>query len=456
MIPELWAQTGLAILEGEFVMANLVNRDFSMDVANFGDVVNTRRPSAFLMKRKVETDDITVQDAISTLVQVPLDQHIHVAFKISDGEKSKSFQELVDIYLRPAAQGIARSIDRILAGQAPQFLAHSVGSLQEMTKTNAQDYLVAAGQVMSENKAYQGGRNLVITPSAQAEMLKTELFVSAEKRGDDGTALRDASLGQLMGFSIYMDQNVPGVLLATTDYASGETLAVEPINETTLSVNVPAYCAIDGEYVWIAGEGRVHVVSSATDDGTNTSAIVLTSGLVNAVAANAVVTVYKACEANATTAAGYAKGIVVQKHGGGGAWTANRPVAGQIIAFGTGVNRHVYTVVEAYVDPTSVTRTTLWLDRPLDATVTALDDVFVGPAGSLNFGFCKDALALVSRPLAVPSNELGVRSAVAAYNNIAMRITMQYNITSQATIVNLDLLCGVAVLDENLGVVLLS
>jgi hypothetical protein len=68
--------------------------------------------------------------------------------------------------------------------------------------------------------------------------------------------------------------------------------------------------------------------------------------------------------------------------------------------------------------------------------------------------FHRDAIALVSRPLAVPANALGVQAAVGMYNDLAMRVAMQYNITSQGTVVTLDMLCGVALLDENLGAVL--
>jgi len=45
---------------------------------------------------------------------------------------------------------------------------------------------------------------------------------------------------------------------------------------------------------------------------------------------------------------------------------------------------------------------------------------------------------------------------VGSYNDVAMRVSMQYDLTSQGTKVTLDLLCGVATLDANLGCVLLG
>jgi len=96
-IPERWAEEGLAILEENMVAASMVHRDFEDEIAEFGDVVNTRQPASFKIRRKTDDDDVETQDARSTNVQVPLDQHIYNSFVIKDGEASKSFQELVTI-----------------------------------------------------------------------------------------------------------------------------------------------------------------------------------------------------------------------------------------------------------------------------------------------------------------------------------------------------------------------
>jgi len=450
LIPQLWAQESLAILEENMVMARLVHRDFSDEVANYGDVVNTRRPGTFTTARKTDADSVVAQDAVATNVTVNLDQHVYVTFTVKDGESSKSFQDLVDLYLTPAAQQIARTVDRVLVGQAHRFLDNAVGSLQEMTINNAKDYLLGCREKMNVNKAYPSGRNIVLSPSAETELLKTELFISAEKRGDAGTALREASLGRLLGFDSYMDQNVPSLAdTANVDKVSGVMDEAEPKGEVTMNCTIVGYEVNAGEYVWIAGEGQPHVILSATVS-TDTTALVLTSGLTSAVGANAVITAFKQCEVNVAVSypAGYAKAINLESY------TANMPpVTGQMIAFGTGADRHVYTIIEDYA---SATGQYVWLDRPLDKVVTDGDKAYPGPIGSFNLAFHRNALALVSRPLALPDTTLGVRSSVGIYNDVAMRATMQYDITTQGTIVTLDLLCGVALLDKNLGCVLLS
>jgi hypothetical protein len=280
-------------------------------------------------------------------------------------------------------------------------------------------------------------------------MLKTELFISAEKRGDEGTALREASLGRLLGFDTYMDQNVPAITKsATVDYSDGVTDEAEPLGETTMNVTIAGYAAIPGEYIWFEGEGQPHVVEASTGTGQTTS-LNIVDGLLTAVDSAAVVTLFQACDLAANYATGYSKGLVLENY------TATKPpVAGQLLAFGTGVTRQVYTIIEAYTDGSDYT---VYLDRPLAIGVTTgADTAFPGPSGAINLAFHKNALALVTRPLALPNTALGVRSSVGVYNDVAMRVSMQYDLTSQGTQVTLDLLCGVAMLDENLGCVLLG
>jgi hypothetical protein len=446
LIPELWANESLAILEENMVMANLVHRDFSPLVASYGDVVNTRRPSEFSTKRKAQSDSVVSQDANSTNVQVPLNQHIYVTFTIKDEEASLSFKELISYYMEPAAMQMARGVDRILCGQANRFATNNAGRLAEMSASNAKEWILDTREVMNVNKAYPNGRNLVVSPQAETEMLKTELFIAANQRGDGGTALEEARLGRVLGFDTYMDQNVLYAPLATADTLTLNHTAGASAGDTGNKAVTATSAVTVGSYVWFAGEGLPHEIKALT--GTTTG-ITLNDAYKYGVTANAVGYAFEPAVVGATYAVGYDKGITLNTI------AANKlPVVGQLLAFGTtnGGDRHEYSIIE--VDSVNTTSVIVWLDKPLTAAVTAADKAFPGPHGSMCFAFHRDALALVSRPLALPSNSLGVQAAVGSYNDLAMRVAMQYDISSQGTIVTLDMLMGCAVLDTNLGCVL--
>jgi hypothetical protein len=237
-----------------------------------------------------------------------------------------------------------------------------------------------------------------------------------------------------------MCQTVEGAIDHTDGYAAG--VASELVVEGFTGVAVTA-----GEFVVVAGNDQPTYAAAATVAAGNTTGITLSEALKYAVADAAAVTVYSKCAVKGDYAAAYAEAVVVD------GWT-KAPQVGQMVAFGTGSSRHTYTVIESWLSATG--EQSLILDRPLDRALSNDDAAFPGPAGAMNMAFHRNALALVSRPLAVPNNAMGVMSHVGVYNDIAMRVSMQYDIQEGGTVVNLDILAGVAVLDENLCVVLLG
>jgi len=426
-------------------MANLVHRDFENEIARFGDVVNTRKPGEFKIRRKTDGTTLTQQDAAATNVPVPLDQWFYQSFVIRDGEGSKSFQDLTDIYLRPAMQAIARGVDRALLGRVHAYLgapAARVGRLGALSSSNAKDYVLDARERLNVNKAPLDGRRLVMAPAAETAMLKTDLFLKANERGDGGTALENATLGRILGFDTFMCQNVNSILTGTENEVLSltEPHAAEYAGALEIVVTGTA-----GEFVNVAGNDQPTWMVDAS-----TGAVILNEALKYAVLDNAVVTRYKKCVNEAVErAAGYSKAMLLTH-------AASKPLqVGQLLAFGaTAGTRHTYTVIEAEV--VDSTHTTVYLDRPLAVLVASGANAFPGPLGSMNLAFHRDAIALVTRPLALPDTRMGVMSAVVPHNGIGMRVLMQYDINAGGTIVNCDILAGVAVLDSGLLVPVLG
>jgi hypothetical protein len=443
MIPEVWANMGLAILEENMVAAALVHRDFSPEVANFGDVVNTRRPGQFKIRRKGDNDPVLGQDANTVNVRVPLDQHFYTNFTIKDGEASKSFQDLVDLHLLPAMQNVARAVDRSILGRVHGYTANGVGGLDQLSGANARDTILDARQKLNENKAFVQDRHMVVSPTSETALLKTDLFLAANQRGDGGTALEEASLGRLLGFNFWLDQNVNSTRVVDSDVDQTNTVTGAEVIGTSLLALTGTFTVVDGTYATVAGDDRPLEVTASV---ANTS-ITVSPALTSATAIAAIVTLYTPVQFVANEVAGENKAMSVD-----GFATGKPPQVGQLFATGTGATRRVYTIIESEV--VSATVQSILLDRPLELAVTLGDDAFPGPAGSYNFGFHREAIALVNRPLALPAADMGVRSQVGVHNDISMRISMQYDIAQQGTVVTADMLAGVAILDTDLGVVM--
>ena len=439
-VPEVWEQESLMILEANMVAANLVHRDFEDEIAQFGDTVNTRRPATFEGKRKVDGDDVTVQDASATNVPVVLNQHLHTSFMIHDGEESKGFKNLVVEYLTPALMSIAQMIDEIIMGQVYEFLAYHVGQLgTDITKAT----VVAAKEMFNRNKAPMTGRNFVISPNAEGDLLNIGEFTKANEVGDAGSALREGHVGRKFGFDFFMCQNTPSVAAGST-IVEGAVHNVGGYAAGTTTMTVDGLSAALTNGCWFTVEGDMipqRLVSSV--GGATPSSMTFSPGLSYAVANDAVITIYTPGAVNYASnyAAGYGKALTVN-----GFTVA--PKIGQLVSFAAGTN-----VYSALSTPTT---TSVLLNRPLDVAAAHTAAVGVGPAGDYNFAFHKNALALVTRPLAAPMKGTGALSTVANYNGLSVRVTITYNGTRQGHLVTVDLLCGTKTLDTRLGCVVLA
>lgn len=446
-VPEIWAQETLMHVEANMVAGRLVHTDFKDEIKDFGDVVNTRLPGSFTAERKGVNDDVTIQNATAAKVAVPLDQHFHTTFLIRDGQESLSFNDLVKEYLQPAASSLADAIDRVLLGQVYQFLSNSVGVLGTFSTSDALTKILATREKMNTNLAPMAGRNMILAPATETIMLGTDTFTEANKVGDDGEALREASLGRKLGFDFFMSQNAssPSVAVGT---GNANELASDAA-AGALSLTLDAGVLDNGQYFWLESDGQP--LRCASGGATTT---VVPSRALKADVTAAASDLFEVTEgtvdltgdaAYTTYPAGHSGRIKVDGTG--------VPHVGQLVAFATDAPVLVAGEYSIIAIPASGY---IVLDRPLDNAIADGYIVNYGPRGDYNFAFHRDALALVSRPLAAPKQGTGALSGVASYNDLSIRVTITYDGTKQGHLVTLDILAGVKVLNVALGAVLLA
>ena len=364
-------------------------------------------------------------------------------FKVRDRELSTGLPGVIQEHLKPAVIAVCRGVDRALLGHIHKFgttPATRAGRLNGLTSANIYDSLVEIDQILNQNNAPQDNRYLALSPSAKAIALRCDKLTKACERGDQGQAMRTAQLGDILGFSTYMAQNVP-TMLTGGDTASLTVSAAHDANSSAAYGSTGAGAALaQGEWCVVAGNDQpTWVMSKATD------AFTLHEASKYATSAGAVATRYKACATAASYSAGWEGTVAVNGYGAA-------PQRGQLISFGsTPSTRHTYTIIEATVGDTSAD---LLLDRPLEMDVASAAPAYPGPQGSFNMAFHRDALALVSRPLA-HIDDPSVRMAVREAYGVGIRVSMQYNIDDGMKI-KLDLLCGIKELNGGLCVPLLG
>lgn len=204
LTPDIIAREALMVLRNNAVMANLVHRDYSDEFVNgIGDTITIRKPASFVAKEYNGTID--VQDATEGSVAVKMDKHLDVSFAVTSKQMAMEIEDFSKQLLVPAMQAFSDKVDKYLLGLASEIT-------QKVDATDSiQSDVVDTRAYLTKNAAPLTERRFVYGTETEAELLKTDLFISAEKVGDEGTALREASLGRKFGMDFYVDQNADGI-----------------------------------------------------------------------------------------------------------------------------------------------------------------------------------------------------------------------------------------------------
>ena len=198
---DIIAREALMLLRNNAVMSKLVHRDYSDEfVAGVGDTITIRKPAKFVAKEF--KSNIEVQDATTDSTTVTMDKHLDVSFAVTSKEMTLDIADFSAQLLVPAMQAFSDKIDNYILSLATADVTNKVASTG-----NIQNDIVDARKYLTQAAAPLTERNFVYNSNVEAELLKTDLFVSAEKVGDEGTALREASLGRKFGLDFYVDQN---------------------------------------------------------------------------------------------------------------------------------------------------------------------------------------------------------------------------------------------------------
>lgn len=207
LTPNLIAREALMILRNNAVMANLVHRDYSNEfVSGVGDTITVRKPATFAAQ---EYDgSIQVQDATENSISVKLDKHLDVSFAVTAKQLTMDIDDFSKQLLAPAMQAFADKVDKYLLALKAD-ITNSVPATD-----NVQNDVVDARAFLTKAAAPLTERRFVYDSTTETKLLKTDLFVHADKVGDEGTALREASLGRKYGMDFYVDQNADAVGVA--------------------------------------------------------------------------------------------------------------------------------------------------------------------------------------------------------------------------------------------------
>ncbi|AGK97404.1 P22 phage major capsid protein family protein [Clostridium pasteurianum] len=228
---QMIAREALLRLQSNFVMAGLVFTDYSSEFKELGDTIQVKKPATFIADEFGGT--VNLQDVGESSVLVKLDKIADVSVEVGSKELSLNIQDFGAQILDGATLAIAEKVDQDLCGlykDIPYF--SGVGGTTPAAVTDIANAML----VMNKNRAPMASRNAVWDPNAQAKLVSQDFLVNANKSGSTD-ALRNASMGRIMGFDNYMDQNVKthlaGTYTSLTDVKAAGTKGTAAVTLTS-------------------------------------------------------------------------------------------------------------------------------------------------------------------------------------------------------------------------------
>ena len=256
------ARQALPRLIENLVFPALVHRDFSGDIANaLGDTIQVRKPVVYSASEFDPVAGVTYGDIKETTVDVKLDKIATVDVSAEAIETATNINDLNRQFVEPAAVALAEKInsDGLLMYKDVPTATGTAGT----TPSGLADFANARMQ-LNVQKVPTAGRNAIWDPAAEAKFLTVEAIVNAEKSGST-EALRNGSIGRVMGFDNYMAQGVKkhttGITAATAVKVNGAVTA----GATTLSIDGTALTGklVKGDLMTIGGVNYVVTEDSA-------------------------------------------------------------------------------------------------------------------------------------------------------------------------------------------------
>lgn len=261
-IQEIARNTLPRLLEN-LVFPNLVHKDFSNDFSrNLGDTIQVRKPVVLEAKEFDATAGVTAQDIVETSVPVKLDKIATVDVEITAIQGAVNINDLNRQFLEPAAVALAQKINSDGLGLYADipYVSGAAG-----TTPGSLDDLAALRERLNENKVPVSPRYALWDTAADGKLVTVPAIVNAEKSGST-QALREGSLGRVMGLDNYMSQAVKKHVKGTLS-ADVKPKATTNAGATTLTLSATTVTGtlVKGDILTILGDTYV-VTETATAD----------------------------------------------------------------------------------------------------------------------------------------------------------------------------------------------
>ncbi len=235
--PELLAMKSMSILRKYMVMANLVSVDFKNQLGKQGKTTTTRVRAPFTAHTKTIGGSVSVQDAKAREVPVNLDQHEEVTFLIEDIEEGWSFKGLIKEYIEPAMYALADKVDQALINAVYTATPNvsNIATAESGTTFDVTDMLTARKWLNGQHALFEDRVGVLGVETEAQALLNAKDYLGRNQIGEEGTRLKDASIGKIFGTNWFLSSNIGTETSGSPDHEKNLIFhkhAVQMVNRT--------------------------------------------------------------------------------------------------------------------------------------------------------------------------------------------------------------------------------
>lgn len=208
-IPKIWSAQILEDFRNTAVFAGIVNRSYEGD-ARTGNTVHIPGIVDIAVKDyKAANRTTTADDVTDTGVDLLIDQEKSFDFFIDDIDNAQAVTSTMNAYTNSAANGLVEDADKFLAALAVTGGTAVTPGAPATSGDTAWNVIRDLRKALNKAKVPQDSRVLVVNAEFSALLEENDAKIMAADTSGDTAGLRNATLGRLLGFTVYNSENLP-------------------------------------------------------------------------------------------------------------------------------------------------------------------------------------------------------------------------------------------------------
>lgn len=219
-IPEIWNASMLESFREQAIAAGLVNREYEGDATKGNTVKITSAVDVAIKNYKTGSVSdgsggtiprTTTADAISDLGQdLLIDQEKSFDFYVDDIDRAQAAGSM-DAFTRSAAAGLVEDADKFILSTAVSGAGIELEDAAPADSNDAFDIIRDLRKGLNQAHVPASQRVLVVNAEFDALLVGADSKLTAVDTSGSPAGLRDAALGRLLGFTVYVSENLPTV-----------------------------------------------------------------------------------------------------------------------------------------------------------------------------------------------------------------------------------------------------